>query len=166
MPRPSSDALRRLAAELDTEATRIDRTVTEGAVAFTALQADTHERLQLYGAAAILDTYYTGVEKAFSRIAMALDGGVPQGQAWHRQLLEDMAITIAEVRPAVLSAQTLRELEPFLGFRHRFRNLYLFDLEAQPLRSLLAGQPASWATLRADLVAFCAFLRRLADQAP
>jgi len=44
-------------------------------------------------------------------------------------LLDHMLLDVPGVRPPVLSEQTVRQLERFLAFRHRFRNLYLFDLD-------------------------------------
>jgi hypothetical protein len=77
-----------------------------------------------------------------------------------------MTITIPGIRPGVLSEDAARRLEPYLAFRHRFRNLYLFDLEIDPIRRLLRDLPAVWSTTRTDLVSFSDFLLRLAEEAP
>jgi hypothetical protein len=165
MTRLTEDGLRRLSAEILAEVSRIDRTVAESAEARSALAAGEPARLDVYGAAALLDTFYTGVEKVLGRIAPPLGGGLPSGPAWHRRLLEDMALEIPEVRPSVLSEASIRSLEPYLSFRHRFRNLYLFDLEIDPLRWLLARLPDAWNRTRADLLTFVRFLRDLAAEA-
>jgi hypothetical protein len=54
-----------------------------------------------------------------------------------------------------------RLLDPFLRFRHRFRTLYAFDLEAEPLRELLSRLPAAHTAVRQDVERFLAFLDRL-----
>jgi hypothetical protein len=164
MAAPRSESLLRLAAELTQEVARIDRTALEGAEAEQKLAIDPPDRLTLYAAAAILETFYTGIEKALSRVAPTLNGGLPEGQAWHRRLLENMSMPIPGVRPAVLAEQAARALDPYLSFRHRFRNLYLFDLEAEPVRTLLAGLPRAWALARGSLVSFGEFLKRLAEE--
>ena len=74
-----------------------------------------------------------------------------------------MALDVPGVRPAVLGEPALQALVPYLGFRHRFRNLYLFDLRPEPILGLLAGLPEAWDTVRADLDAFVTFLRELAE---
>jgi hypothetical protein len=156
----SATVLRRIAAELQAELSRIDRTVVEVDV---ALQGVSNERVKLYATAALLDTFYTGVEKAFRRIAAEL-GGVPEGPGWHRTLLEDMGFDIPKVRPSVLRPETTRGLARFLAFRHRFRNLYLFDLEPEPVASLVRDLARTWAEVRADLEGFAATIERLADE--
>jgi len=70
-----------------------------------------------------------------TRIAATM-GGMPHGAAWHRRLLDDAALQLPKLRPAILSADTVRALEPYLAFRHRCRNLYLFDLDAALVKPL------------------------------
>jgi hypothetical protein len=164
MTRPArAEALRRLSAELRHAHARVERTVAEAMEARHLLTEAEPERLRLYGAAALLETFYSGVEKALARIAQEMDGGLPQGSAWHRQLLEDMTLRIPELRPAVLRRETARALDGFLAFRHRFRNLYLFDLDAAPLRTLLDELPPCWTLTADDLRAFSDFLLALAS---
>lgn len=153
-------ALRRIAAELRAEVLHIDRTVSE---LKSIGSGGANERVALYATAALLDTFYTGVEKAFRRIANEL-GGIPEGSGWHRTLLDDMALDIPKTRPAVLRPETVRELSKFLAFRHRFRNLYLFDLEPEPIAALVSGLAPTWAAVRAELEAFARFLDDLANE--
>jgi len=170
MPRADDASLRRLAAEIDVERGRIDHATREAASAAEALATEqgspSTQRLVLYAAAALLDTFYTGFEKVLERVARTLDGGTPEGPGWHRRLLETSAIAIPTVRPPVISAETARLMERYLSFRHRFRNLYLFDLEADPIRALLAEMPGAWTAAAADLESFSHLLLRLADGEP
>ena len=62
---------------------------------------------ELAALAAILHGFYNGVENIFKRIAVALDGGAPQGEFWHSELIERMA-SPSKKRPALLS-DTLNE---------------------------------------------------------
>lgn len=123
--------LRRLVAELTGDISRLGQTADEMRAALRELQEPKASRLALYGAVALLDTFYTGIEKALARIATEL-GGMPEGPAWHRTLLEDMTLDLPRARPAVLSLETAKQLEAYLAFRHRFRNPYLFDLDSEP----------------------------------
>lgn len=152
--------LRLLAAELRDESTRIARTVCELEEAAALVAAPDATRMYLYAAAALLETYYTGIEKALSRIA-TVTGTMPVGQGWHRQLLRDSMLDLPGVRPAVLSAPTATVLERFLGFRHRFRNLYLFDLDRELILPLLRDAPAVWRQVRGDLGVFGEAMERL-----
>lgn len=151
--------LRRIAAELSSELGHIDRTVSE----VIALPGDVaSSKVTLYATAALLDTFYTGIEKALRRIANEL-GGVPEGSGWHRTLLDDMALDIPKVRPPVLTADTVLALGRFLAFRHRFRNLYLFDLQAAPIAALVDDLPSTWDDARRELQNFAVLLERMAD---
>lgn len=154
--------LRQLAAELRMEIERVDRTVEELERAREALAVDAPRRLEIYGVAALLETFYTGNERVLARVASTL-GDLPTGQAWHRTLLEDATLDIPKVRPRILSLEAARGLEAYLAFRHRFRNLYLFELEITPLRRLVEGAKPAWATARVDVASFVRWLDGLAD---
>lgn len=130
--------LRNLSAELRDELLQVGRTVAELRLA-ERLPTDTDaiERVRLYAAAAMLDTYYTGVERLLERTARVF-GNLPDGPHWHRTLLEASAVDLPGIRPAVLSPSTVDALARYLSFRHRFRNLYLFDLIPSHLSPLIA----------------------------
>ena len=69
-------------------------------------------------------------------VADELNGGIPRGENSRRQLLHDMAIAIPDVRPAVISVDLEEDLAEFLRFRHLFRTVYGFVLQAERLREL------------------------------
>jgi len=163
MATDSAAKLRLLAAEIRAEHERVARTVLELDAAVTAVGQPDSTRLQLYGAAALLETFYSGIEKALTRIAGAT-GSMPEGPAWHRQLLDDATLQLPRIRPAVPSEPAAQMLEPYLAFRHRFRNLYLFGLDTRLVLPLLAGAPTAWAAASADLDTFAAHLDTLADE--
>jgi hypothetical protein len=155
--------LRLLAAELRAEMGRLEKTHSEISVAQDELGGAGASRLAIYGAAALLETFYTGFEKALTRIASVF-GTFPEGPSWHRVLLEDATLDLAKVRPPVVCRETATQLERYLAFRHRFRNLYLFDLDLSLLRPLLADVPVVWACAQRDLLEFVGFLERLAGE--
>jgi len=79
-----------------------------------------------------LPVFYTGLENIFKRIAQEIDLNEPQGQNWHTDLLEQMS-TSRPLRPSVISEQTAAALTGILKFRHRFRNIYVFELELEKI---------------------------------
>lgn len=89
--------------------------------------------------ASILHDFYSGIERIFLRIAQELNGGAPGTERWHRDLLQDMTLELAGVRPAVISTELHGLLVPFLGFRHLFRNVYGFVIDADRMDRLDAG---------------------------
>jgi hypothetical protein len=125
---------RRLARELEVELGNMRRLQEE-------LKAAPRSRdgYALRARASIVHDFYTAVERIFVRIAEELNGGVPRGDRWHQQLLEDMALELPGVRPAAVTEETKAQLTAYLRFRHVFRNVYGFVLEAERLSPLEEG---------------------------
>ncbi len=160
--RVDAPALRTLAAALREEVRLIRRCTQEFGAAERALQAGA-DTLTIYGAAALLESAYTGAEKAMLRIARVL-GAVPSGDSWHRDLLRSMTLDIERERPAVLSRSTAAGLDPYLAFRHRFRNLYVFDLDIAPMISLLQRGSSAFDVACTELLAFAERVQRWARE--
>jgi hypothetical protein len=154
----TTDRLRLLVAELEDERAHVARLAGEFERARLALLDPSSDVLMVYGAAALIESFYTGMEKALRRIAQAL-GGMPGGEAWHRDLLMSMTLELEGIRPAVLDRRTAAGLDAFLAFRHRFRNLYVFDLERAPMITLLERGGAVRAAFDADVGAFVERIR-------
>jgi hypothetical protein len=119
------------------------------------LQTNSPDPVQLYALAGILHSFYTGVENIFKRAAQAFGSSPPQGQSWHRDLLDGMAVPVAS-RPAVISASLRDRLDDYLTFRHRFRNLYGFELEYERMAELVLGCASTLGQLEVELDAFLA----------
>ncbi len=119
---------------------------------------DTHDADFIDGIALNLHAFYTGAEHVFEAIARDVDGAVPSGPEWHRELLLQVSGGVADIRPAVVGAETRACLDAYRGFRHVVRNAYTFTLDGARVRELAAGLPACCEQLAADLTAFAAFL--------
>ncbi len=70
-----------------------------------------------------LANIYSGIERIFERIANEVDGSLPRGSRWHKNLLEQMTRQRPE-RPPVISDNTALQLEKLLNFRHKVNNIY------------------------------------------
>ena len=134
--KPDEVLARRVAREIDLEIESIGRLQSE---LESAPGGDDTFALRARGS--ILHDFYTGVERVFVRLAEEINGGVPRGDQWHRQLVQDMSIAIPDVRPAVISPELAEKLGEFLRFRHVFRNVYGFVLRADRLESLQQQMP-------------------------
>jgi hypothetical protein len=119
-------------------------------------------RPQLAEAAVALHHAYGAVEAALSRIARAIDDGLPEGPDWHQSLLHVMALAIPSVRPPVLSKDALDVLQRLLAFRHFFRHAYAIDLDGSRLEELRLHAIAVEPFLRADFERFDKFLAEAA----
>jgi hypothetical protein len=148
----------RLAAAIRAEVAQVRRVVDEAELALRDFPDAVPPPRELRGIGNIVHDFYTGAEHAFEKISAELDGGIPSGGAWHRELLASMALNLPTLRPPVITGSTVRLLEEFLRFRHLFRNVYGFELEWERMKPLLARMGSAWAGFDADLTAFLAFL--------
>ncbi|MBK7920657.1 MAG: hypothetical protein IPJ94_31290 [Chloroflexi bacterium] len=81
--------------------------------------------VQVTALASVLHSFYNGVESIFIIIAKEIDGAVPTGDRWHRDLLEQMGMA-NEFREAVLPLPIQLQLQNYLAFRHYYRHAYSF----------------------------------------
>lgn len=144
---------RRLAAEIEAELAALASLANERRAAPTG--TDTYS---LRARASILHDFYTGVERILMRSAEELNGGVPRGEQWHRQLLKDMTLALAEIRPPVITEELAEGLGEYLRFRHVFRNVYDFVLDAERMRPLEEGFDAVLERFVAQIRAFIAWM--------
>ena len=99
-------------------------------------RANDPTEIELSALAALLHSFYTGVENIFKRVSVELDNGLVKGDAWHRELLQRMKSPTAN-RPVLLSEELYDTLNEYLRFRHVFRNAYSFDLDWQKMSPLV-----------------------------
>ncbi len=97
----------------------------------------------------------------FELIADEIDGGLPTGARWHRDLLEQMSLAVTDVRPAVLMSETRVALIDYLEFRHVVRNVYTFDLRVDRVAELIRDLRPAFTLAQHDLLAFAEFLDEL-----
>lgn len=115
----------------------------------------------LDGVALNLHGFYAGIERIFVSIAREVDGSVPSGSDWHRDLLTQMSAEVSSVRPAVISRDTRYCLDDYRGFRHVVRHVYTFNLVPSRLEELVTGLQACYTAVRGDLEGFADYLDSL-----
>ena len=109
-----------------------------------------------------LQSWYSGLERIFELIAVELDCGALGGEAWHSELLRQMTLNLADVRPPVIRKEIAERLDEYRKFRHRIRNIYATGLDAARMQPLVVELPALWAQIRQAVSAFSDFLSTLA----
>ncbi len=68
------------------------------------------------------------------------------------------------IRPAVLSKETIIVLDEYLRFRHVVRNVYTFEFDAERLDHLVKNLRLAFDLVRAELVAFADFLNHIISE--
>jgi len=111
-----------------------------------------------------LQSFYTGCENIFRRIATYVDGELPAGERWHADLLEQMSIALPEIRPLAITENTKQELKEFLSFRHTIRNIYIFDIASEPVITLASIASKVFRNLRMELENFSSFLKQVGKE--
>jgi len=111
-------------------------------------------------AAVNLQAYYTGIERIFRMLAENIDGSIPESERWHKDLLNQIAIEIPQIRPPVISKVLRDELVDYFMFQHLIRNVYPFDINAKKVEELLDKLQRVHEQLTRELEAFQEFLRQ------
>jgi len=151
----------RVVSEIEEELGNIERLLSE----LNEHQKDEpRNSFYLRAVGSIFHDFYCGVERIFERIAEELNGGIPEGENWHIQLLKDMTLQIEEVRPAVISKELVAELKGYLEFRHRFRNIYGFELEWDKMKGLKETMPGIAERFKKEIKEFIAFMKTLTEE--
>jgi hypothetical protein len=109
-------------------------------------------------AALNLHDLYSGMERIFQQIAATVDGSVPSGRDWHRDLLRQMTVEVVNVRPPVLSNGAAQALDVFLRFRHIVRNVYTFSLDSGRVIRLVDQLRPAFSDDEAELLHFADIL--------
>ena len=110
-----------------------------------------------------LHDFYTGLERVLRYIAAEVDGHLPAGGEWHRELLRQMATPLPRIRPAVFSKATIQHLDEYLRFRHVVRHIYASEFDPQRIEPLAEALTSDFAQVKGELAVFIDYLRGLAD---
>ncbi len=149
-----------LVARLRQELAKIE-TATRTATSQANKAKNTGDLDYLQAAALSLQNFYMGVEQAFEQIAKQVDESLPRGASSHQELLEQMALDIPSIRPAVITSSTLRQLNQYRGFRHIVIHHYGFELQPERVRTLVEGLSQCYEELSHDMESFCQFLMEI-----
>ena len=115
------------------------------------------------GVALNLHGFYEGVEQLLETLAQAIEGSLPSGPQWHRDLLIQMSKEVPGARPAVIAEDTFQCLENYRTFRHVVRNVYSFYLRPDRLQELVNALQSCSEAVKHDLTRFADFLEKSAQ---
>jgi hypothetical protein len=143
----------RLAQQVETELEQLCMLFRTHSGLLSRSRAATPSTDEVPAIAAILHSFYTGVEGIFKRIATEVDGKAPRGEFWHADLLEAMSRHLPQ-RPAVISRELNESLQEYMDFRHVFRHAYTFELRWPKMAPLVKNLDSTFPRLVQELTAF------------
>jgi hypothetical protein len=114
--------------------------------------------IETAAACAMLHSFYTEIEKILTLIAREWDTRKPASDAWHKELLNQMAAP-TNTRPAVITSDLVEILSEFLAFRHLFRGASIAIMRWDKLSPLLAKVDQTYSQTQRELEIFQTFLR-------
>lgn len=129
------------------ELEQIDQLLASFGPLLNVVSAREPDLVELSALATVLHSFYGGVENVLKTIAKHIDGALPSGTGWHKDLLRRMIEPTPE-RSHVLSPDMYHVLTGYLSFRHFFRNSYAYNLSWEQLRHLVHSLPQTWNDLR------------------
>ncbi|MCS6830968.1 MAG: hypothetical protein RMM08_03995 [Armatimonadota bacterium] len=161
----SHDDYRVLAARIRAELEDVERVVGKAERAVSLVRQHPGEDIYVDAAAHNLHDFYSALERLFLQIAKVVDRSVPTGERWHRDLLEQMRLPMSTVRPAILDAGMVAQLDEYLRFRHVVRNVYSFQVDPQRVVQLVDGMRALFWGVAEQLRQFAQMLEHWSSEA-
>jgi hypothetical protein len=121
--------------------------------------------IETAAACAMLHSFYTDIEKILKLIARECDERIPPSDAWHKELLNQMA-EATDTRPAVITGDLVGDLSEVLAFRHLFRGASIVLMRWDKLAPLLAKVDQTYVRTRDEPENFQSFLQSQTESAP
>ena len=87
--------------------------------------------LELSGVGGILQSFYNGIENVLKQTFFARGKDIPDGDQWHREIIRQA------LGHGFISEETLKQLTPYLTFRHLYRNAYVLELRPDRMQILV-----------------------------
>ena len=139
--------------EIVLELTQLNRLFSEYGTLLTKSGQVAPDRVELLALAALLHSFYTGVENIFKRIILHQEGAVPASPFWHKDLLNRMAQPFRN-GPAAISPALQERLKDYLDFRHAFRQAYSFQMRWDRMAPLVQHCLETFSLLEKEMRAF------------
>lgn len=105
--------------------------------------------LELAGVAALLHSFYNGVENILKQILSSTKIKLPEGESWHKELLELSA------KSNIISKECKHMFGQYLAFRHFFSHAYALDLYPDKMEPLVKNAERLFDMFKKDINKYC-----------
>ncbi|MEO1094513.1 MAG: nucleotidyltransferase domain-containing protein [Cyanobacteria bacterium J06638_28] len=153
-----------LKTHLEDEVLALDACVAELLPAIERAK-ERQESYDFRALASYINDFYRRCERMSERVAVTLDGGLPQVQNWPPALLRQLAEPNAD-RPPLWSGALLFDLDEYRHFRHVVHHKYGSDLRPDYVMHLAELAPEVTPQIKAAIAHFNDWLTHSADQYP
>ena len=144
-------------AKIEDELTELDQLKDRIQIVWEKYKTNADE-FYLDSVALNLHGLYSGFEKIFLEVAKEIDENIPDGSSWHKELLDQMALKIKNLRPAVISKESRDILDEYRAFRHVVRNVYANKYSAKKISILLDDFSEEYLRVKNEIQDFLKFL--------
>jgi hypothetical protein len=144
----SDKLIKQIRVELD----QLSRLLHENQALLDKAKEGEPSRVEISALAAVLHSVYTGAENIFGRIYVEIYGQKADGEAWHKNLLQAMAVEAGGAAP-IISQELCDVLSQYLTFRHVFRQAYTFEIKWDKMKPLVLTCEPAIRQLMAELAA-------------
>lgn len=154
-----SNKLSLLKSEILKDIEKIDRLFAK----FVSSYQEYEERgiyAHLVEAAFYANQLYSGFETIFKNIAASFENTITD-EAWHKSLLDRMAIAVEDIRPALISEANYHYLNELRAFRHFFRHAYDLEIDKEKFAIVAARTLKLKENYKPDLDKFLQFIDAL-----
>lgn len=156
--RATTASLARLLAEIRADRKGLTARLKDSREAQRRLASEPKDPAAQAMAGVAIHAWYTGFEAILERVARELDGTVPSGDRWHRDLLYQASAQVPGLRQGIFDSIDVHDLTLLLAFRHFFRHAYAVEFDSVRLGEELMRLQSVAPHVDAALDRFEAFL--------
>lgn len=131
-----------LIAELEGDLTLLNELFDKNRIMTEKIEKSLPDEFDYAALGYTIHNIYNLYENYFLRIAKFFENNLGSS-AWHKELVDRMALQIEGMRPALLNRDELFLFHELRGFRHLFRNIYQSSLDVEKLLVINKKVPES-----------------------
>jgi hypothetical protein len=143
----SKTAFFTLIAELEGDLTLLAELFEKNRIMTAKIEKSRPDEFDYAALGYTIHNIYNLFENYFLRIAKFFENNLGSS-AWHKELVDRMALHIEDMRPALLKREDLFVFHELRGFRHLFRNIYQSSLNVEKLLSINEKVPTATTVLK------------------
>jgi hypothetical protein len=106
---------------------------------------------------------YTAIEDLMKSVAINFENSIEDYKKYHYELIRVLSLDIPDVRPALLSTESLKILDKLRSFRHFVRHGYNYELDKDELKLIQDKLIHSFELVQKDIIVFSDFTKSLID---